>query len=76
MAKRPTDQQFETAIMWLQSNEGDNEEATACCAVADWIEHLRTEDLLRQGARQAGVTVARFRKRLAGKCATEPEMEN
>jgi hypothetical protein len=39
--KTPTDQQFETAIMWLQGNEGDEGEGEACRAgrtqtLAEW----------------------------------------
>ncbi len=62
---RPTDQQFETALLWLQSNEGDAGEAEACQAVADWIERCRTQDMLRQTARQAGVSVVALRRKLA-----------
>lgn len=77
MAKRaPTDQQFETAIIWLQSNEGDCGEAEACRQVADWIERQRTTASLKQVAREAGVSVSQLRKRLAGKEPADPEMEN
>jgi hypothetical protein len=79
MGKRPTDptdNQFETAIMWLQSNEGDEIEAGACNAVADWIERWRTANMLKKVARDAGVSVSQVRKRLAGKGNTDSEMEN
>jgi hypothetical protein len=75
-AQTPTDQQFETAIMWLQSNEGEGEEAEACNAVASWIEQHRTNAMLREVARKAGVSVTKLRKRLAGKSPPDPEMEN
>jgi hypothetical protein len=63
-AQKPTLEQFETAIMWLQVNDGDKGEAEACSAVADWIEHLRDEERLKQIARQAGVSVPEARRRL------------
>lgn len=72
----PTDQQFETAIMWLQGNEGDEGEAVACRAVADWIERWRNEDMLRKAARAGGVSVRNLRERLQGKAAADSEMEN
>lgn len=37
MAKRPTEEQFEYACEWLTINEGDDGEAEACHAVADWL---------------------------------------
>lgn len=60
MAKpAPTDQQFETAIIWLQSNEGDCGEAEACRQVADWIERQRTTaSLLGIGTNSEGPTYA------------------
>jgi len=38
--KRPTDQQFETACLWLEANEGNNGEKEACQAVADYLDSL------------------------------------
>lgn len=75
-AKRPTDQQFETAIMWLHVNDGANGESHACNAVADWIEHWRNDDMLKKTAREAGISVSLVRSRLAGKANAEPEMKN
>jgi hypothetical protein len=56
---------LDTAIAWLRSNEGDNGEAERCAAVADWLEHEERERALRSAARQAGVQIARVRRRLA-----------
>jgi hypothetical protein len=76
MAKKPTDQQFEIAVMWLQGNEGDGGESDACRAVADWIESCRTQDMLRKAARAGGVSVRNLRKRLQDRATVDPEMEN
>lgn len=62
--KRPTDDQFAVAVEWLLANEGEDGEAEACKAVADWIEAGRSESYLRTAARKAGVPVAALRKRL------------
>lgn len=75
-AQKPTEDQFETAVMWLQSNNGDAGEATACRVVADWIERQRQADMLRHVAREAGVSVSQVRKRLAGKGDADSEIEN
>lgn len=67
--KHPTDEQIRMAAEWLRINEGEEGEAQACHAVADWIEHEADERVLRSEARKAGVTVARLRRMLADKCA-------
>ncbi len=74
--KVPTDQQFETAVMWLQGNEGDEGEGIACRAVADWIERWRTDDMLRKAARKGGVSVSKLRERLQDRGNADPGMEN
>ena len=67
MAKNtlPTDQQFETAILWLENNEGGGEETESCLAVAAWIEEYRQQKFLRDAARNAGVSVKALRRKLA-----------
>jgi hypothetical protein len=72
----PTDRQFETAILWLENNEGDAEEAEACRAVASWIERWRADKMLKDTARQAGVSVAALRRKLAGRDPVPDEEEN
>jgi hypothetical protein len=59
--KLPTDA-LDIAISWLRANEGDNGEADACNAVADWLEQEEQSKLLRKAAREAGVPVAKLRK--------------
>jgi hypothetical protein len=54
-----------TAIAWLEANEGEeNGERDACQEVAQWLIQQERERYLRHAARNAGVTVARLRKRL------------
>lgn len=62
--KMPSTEQLNVAISWLRANEGIDGEADACEAVAAWIEHEERERLIRSKARAAGVSVARFRRRL------------
>lgn len=62
--KRPTPEQFEFAVMWLQSYEPDKDEINVCAVVAEWIETEEYEHMLRHEARKAGVTVARLRRHL------------
>jgi rRNA-processing protein FCF1 len=62
--KRPTEVQINIATAWLDANEGEGEEAEACKAVAEWINGLANDAMLREEARRAGVTVAALRRRL------------
>jgi len=61
--KHPTEAQIDVAVLWLQSNEG--EEYKDCEAVAAWLDHLVAERLLRGYARRHGITMATARKQLA-----------
>jgi hypothetical protein len=54
-----------TAVEWLRNNEGDNGKHERCCYVADWIEYLENERMLRDEAKKAGVPVAALRRKLA-----------
>lgn len=63
--KRPTTEQLDTAVAWLNSNEGDNGEAERCKAVADWLEHQERETVLRNAAREGGISVKALRRKLA-----------
>lgn len=65
--RMPGTDELNTAIAWLRSNEGSNGEADRCAAVADWIEHEETERYIRHTARQAGVTIAAVRRKIAEK---------
>lgn len=67
MPPRPTQQQIDTAAMWLESNEGEGDERTACVTVATWIKTQAFEHMLRTEARAAGITVASLRRKLESK---------
>ena len=72
--KRPTNEQIETAIAWLDSNEGEGAEREACVAVAAWIDHLAKEAFIREMARAGGVTPAQLRRKIKQTEAT-PRVE-
>lgn len=65
MTKRPTDEQFDIAILWLENNEGEGAEAEACHEMARWLEKELRDRQIRDAARKGGVTAAQLRKRLA-----------
>jgi rRNA-processing protein FCF1 len=67
MPKRPTTDQLDTAIAWLRANEGDQGEAGRCAAVADYLEAVEQDAMIKQAARKAGVPVSMVRKRLQGR---------
>ncbi len=63
MAKRPTIEQIETAIRWLDCNEGDPDgERGDCVAVAIYLESL----LERREAKEAGISLKYLRKLRSG----------
>jgi hypothetical protein len=62
--KRPTEDQFAIARLWLEGNEGEGEERGACEAVARWIAHEERERWLRRQARTHGITVAVMRRKV------------
>jgi len=62
--KLPPVEAIDTAIAWLEANEGDNGEAERCQLVADWLAYRNQEAYLRREARVNGVPVARLRKLL------------
>lgn len=63
--KRPTQEQIDTAILWLQTNDGRDGESVACNTVAQWLDHLMREAAVKSLARKVGVTPARMRRKLA-----------
>ncbi len=63
--KRPTQEQIYLAAEWLRINEGEEGEAEACEAVADWLEEQSEAQMIREIAREQGVPVATIRKRLS-----------
>jgi hypothetical protein len=62
--KFPSQSQIDTAIMWLESNEGEGDERGACEAVALWLGQEYMNRYLRSEARKAGVPVTDVRERL------------
>jgi len=64
MGKKPSEEDFNIALMWLENNEGGEGEAEACQRVADWLRNLMDDGYLRRKAREAGVPVAKLRQRL------------
>lgn len=63
--KTPTAEQMTAAAEWLRINEGEEGEAEACEAVADWLDQQAEAKTLRLIAREHGVPVAAVRKRLS-----------
>jgi hypothetical protein len=62
--KRPTQEQIDTAVAWLNCNEGEGRERDACEAVALWLAKGEDDRMLRSEARKAGVPVAAVRARM------------
>lgn len=62
--KRPTDEQFDIAVHWLENNEGEGAERDACLVVAAWIDHENRNRRIRTVAREAGVPVAALRRKI------------
>lgn len=52
--RMPTQEQINVAIMWLQSNEGEDGELSDCNAVAQWLQHQAHNAMLREEARAGG----------------------
>jgi hypothetical protein len=62
---KPTAQQFDRAITWLECNEGPDGEREDCKAVAQWLLDRARDDYIRKTARAAGLPVAAVRRKLA-----------
>jgi hypothetical protein len=64
--KRPTTQQLDIAAEWLLVNNGNEGEAEACKAVADWLQHIReqveTSAAIKAVAKETGARVSDVRK--------------
>lgn len=65
---RPTEQQFEFAAAWLDTNEGEGKEGESCAAVAKWLRAHMRNDRLRRIARERGVPVSALRDKLKDAC--------
>ena len=48
--KLPPTEAIDTAVMWLESNNGDNGESKHCRLVAKYLEHLNREARIRHEA--------------------------
>lgn len=66
--KAPTQDEWDTAVLWLQSNEGPDEERRRCMAVAEWMDNYRAQQdrkaldrLIRQKAKDAGLPLDKVR---------------
>jgi len=62
--RMPNDDEIDLAILWLQHNEGEGSEAAACKVVAEWLDHMKLERMIRSTARQAGISPSKVRRRL------------
>ena len=51
MARVPSRDVLDTAIAWLRANTGPDDERDKCHAVANYLEALEYEDMLRREAR-------------------------
>lgn len=65
--KRPTYDELLLAAEWLDINEGDGGEMYTCRAVAKWLREVADDAVLRSEAKQAGIPVARLRRKMAEK---------
>lgn len=60
--RMPSTEAIDTAVAWLESNDGDMGESDRCREVAKWIEHLNREAFIRHEARSRGITPATLRR--------------
>ncbi len=75
MKKPPKIQALETAIEWLEVNEGEDGEADDCQSVADWLRHVSAAALKDAAKRAAekelaakhGISVAHLKRILTGR---------
>jgi putative alpha-1,2-mannosidase len=63
--KRPSDEQIEIALAWLDANEGDAVESAACKAVSKWLEDMARAQIEREVARKEGIAVSALRRAAA-----------
>jgi hypothetical protein len=70
--KRPCLEDIQLAAEWLRCNEGDDGESEACSRVATWLDNYALDQEVRAAARQAGCTVAYFKKHMAARAEHSP----
>lgn len=65
---KPNSQDLIIAIMWLESNEGDNGEADNCKIVAQYLNKLLTKteesEMINDAAQKAGLLPSVLKRRL------------
>ena len=65
MARMPSEQAIATAVAWLHCNEGPGDEEADCKLVADWINRLLWDAVIRRTARELKCPVPAVRRKLA-----------
>lgn len=72
--ERVTSEDLDTAIAWLEVNEGDQGEAESCRRVAAWLraemERRDLDNMIRQAARERGIKPAQIRAHLRSRKGT------
>ena len=53
------------AALWLEANEGDDDERSPLLRVAQWLEHQADGKELRDAAREHGLPVGKLRAAMA-----------
>lgn len=66
--KLPDQDDWDTAVLWLQSNEGPEEERRRCNTVAEWMDNYRAQEdrkaldrLIRRKAKDSGLPLDKVR---------------
>ena len=66
--KNPTIEEFNTAILWLENNEGEGFEKEACTSVMNYLINVRDRqevtEVIREVAKEKGVSPANVRASL------------
>jgi hypothetical protein len=60
----PAQSQIDIATLWLENNEGQEDEREACMAVAKWLQAESLDRKLRLEARLAGIPIDKVRERI------------
>ncbi|HCE7248320.1 TPA: hypothetical protein NHR53_006222 [Pseudomonas aeruginosa] len=61
----PSSDDFRTAALWLDSNEGDDDERAPLIRVARWLEQQAESKELREAAKEHGIPVGKLRAALS-----------
>lgn len=71
MTRLPNDDDINTAIAWLECNEGDNGEAEACKRVSDYLAARALDREIVREANQAGVSPKDLRRKMRERLRSE-----